>query len=66
MKSAESKNSISQLSVEELIIKHEQLRRTLFGLRLNRLTAHVKDYSQFNKLRKDIARVLTRLNAINR
>lgn len=37
----------------------EQWRKELFGLRMNSLTAHVKDYSQFKKLRKNIARALT-------
>jgi len=36
-------------------------RRELFGLRLNSVAAHVKDYSQFKKLRKNIARGLTLL-----
>ena len=37
----------------------ERLRKQLFAERINSATAHVKDYSQFKKLRRHIARVLT-------
>ncbi len=50
---------MQELNFDELQQKVEQLQRELFSMRLNASTAHVKDYSQFNKLRKDIARVLT-------
>ena len=46
----------------ELKEKIEAIRRELFSLRLNASTAHVKDYSLFNKLRKNIARGLTMLH----
>ena len=50
---------LQQLSAEDLQDKLDGTRQDLFGLRLNTLTAHVKDYSQFKKLRKDIARIMT-------
>ncbi|HEV2601673.1 MAG TPA: 50S ribosomal protein L29 [Candidatus Babeliales bacterium] len=50
LKSAEIKKT------EELL---EQWRKELFGLRMNSLTSHVKDYSLFKKLRQNIARALT-------
>ncbi len=53
------------LKSSELQEKIEGLRRELFSLRLNASTAHVKDYSQFNKLRKSIARALTCLSEKN-
>jgi len=59
MKKTKFKEELQQLNVDELKQKAEQLQRELFSIRLNASTAHVKDYSQFNKLRKDIARVLT-------
>ena len=34
---------------------------TNLALRLNSSTSHVKDYSQFKKARKNIARILTYL-----
>ena len=50
------------LGPEELEEKIEGLRKELFSLRLNASTAHVKDYSQFGKLRKSIARALSYLS----
>ena len=55
------KNEIKNMGEKELIVKLDALRRELFTVRLNTTTAHVKDYSQFKKARKNIARVLTSL-----
>jgi len=59
MKVSKEKKGLKGLSVAELDTKIEALRRELFNLRLNATTAHVKDYSQFGKLRRSIARALT-------
>ena len=59
MKKAEFKKELKQLNFDQLHEKLEGLRKSLFGLRLNSTTAHVKDYSQFKKFRKQIACVLT-------
>ena len=53
---------LKNLSAEQLQVKVEEFRRELFGLRLSVTNAHVKNYSQFKKLRKNIARGLTLLN----
>jgi len=50
---------LNELNLTQLQEKVEHLRRELFGLRLNATTSHVKDYSQFEKLKRSIARVLT-------
>ena len=55
-------NELKQLDIKQLREKLDQLRRELFSLRLNSQTAHVKDHSLFQKLRKDIARVLTTMH----
>jgi len=39
--------------------KLQELRRERLNLVINSATAHVKDYSQFKKLRKNIALVMT-------
>lgn len=52
-----------QLSVEELQQKLDSTRKDLFGLRINAVTTPVKDYSQYKKLRKQTARLLTALQA---
>lgn len=50
------------MSESELREKVDGFRRELFGLRLNASTSHIKDCSQFKKLRKNIARGLTLLS----
>ena len=50
---------VQQLSVEELQQKIDSTRQDLFGLRLNAATSPVKDYSQYKKLRRQTARLLT-------
>ena len=66
MKVVEIKNELQQLSIDDLVAKVDVLRRELFSLRLNSATAHVKDYSQFKKLRKHIARGETRLTYLRK
>jgi ribosomal protein L29 len=61
MKISKFKEELKQLSVKELLLKLETLRRDQFGLRLNATTSHVKDYSQFGKGRANIACVLNAL-----
>lgn len=61
MKVSKFNTEIKDLGIKELIIKLDALRREHFSLKLNASTAHVKDYSQFAKGRKNIARVLTQL-----
>jgi len=51
------------LSTEDLLTKLDDFRRELFTLRLSSSTNHVKDNSQFKKIRKNIARSLTLLKS---
>lgn len=53
------RNDFKQLSTEELESKIAALKQELFSLRVDVATTHVKDYSQFKKIRKNIARLLT-------
>lgn len=59
MKVTKLKDEMKQLDAAELKVKLDATRRELFNIQLNATTAHVKDYSQFKKLKKNIARVLT-------
>ena len=47
------------LSEPQLVEKIDGWRKELFGLRLQSITSHVKDMSQFKKIRKNIARGCT-------
>lgn len=57
---------LQQLSVEELQDKLNNTRRNLFSLRINAVSTPVKDYSQYKKLRKQSARILTAMNEKNK
>ena len=59
------RKELQDISVTDLEQKVETFRRELFSLRLQAVTTPVKDYKQFSKLRKDIARVLTYLQKRN-
>lgn len=59
------KNELKNLSVDELSIRINNLRGELFNLRLHSATSQIKDYKQYNKIRKDIARGLTYYNQKN-
>ncbi len=48
-----------QCTYEQLTEKVDGWRRELFGLRLSSASSHVKDVSQYKKLRRNIARGLT-------
>jgi ribosomal protein L29 len=61
MKRTKIKEELKLFSNEELKIKLEALRRERLNLLMNASTAHVKDYSQFKKFRRNIARVLSYL-----
>lgn len=50
---------IQQLSLEDLQKRLDSTRQDLFGLRVNSASTQVKDYSQYKKLRKQVARILT-------
>jgi len=50
---------MQQLSLEDLHKRLDSTRQDLFGLRVNSASTPVKDYSQYKKLRRQIARLLT-------
>jgi len=62
MKVSAFKNEIKNLTVDELQAKVQELRHKLLNLKLSMSTGHIKDNSEFKKLKKDIARVLTLVN----
>lgn len=59
MKTKRFNEEIRQLDEKQLQEKFHQLKKELFSLRLNVITSHVKDYSAFKQLRRNIARVQT-------
>lgn len=59
MKKNQEKQKLQHMNMADLKEHLENTRRELFNVRLNAVSAHVKDYSQFKKLRASIARTLT-------
>lgn len=55
------KEALKKNNEQELVKEIDALRREYFKLKLNAATAHIKDYSQFKKLRKNIAQAITYL-----
>ena len=55
------KEILKSASAEQLVEKVVEYRTNLFKLRLASTTGHVKDYSQFKKLRANLSRALTYL-----
>jgi ribosomal protein L29 len=55
------KEKLSALNIDELKNEIAQLKKELFNLKLNASTMHLKDYSQFRKLRINIGQALTYL-----
>ncbi|MCK4651340.1 50S ribosomal protein L29 [Candidatus Babeliales bacterium] len=56
------KDEMKKMDSNSLKKEVEKLKKELFNLRLNIAIGDVKDYSQFKKIRNDIARCLTFLN----
>lgn len=50
---------VHKLGTDELDIEVLQLRRKLFELESQRVTERIQDTSQFSRIKKDIARLLT-------
>jgi large subunit ribosomal protein L29 len=58
-KEQREKKELKNMDLQKLQEKLVELRKESLMLRLNSVSTHIKDYSQFGKIRKDIARVLT-------
>ncbi|MCL5875504.1 MAG: 50S ribosomal protein L29 [Candidatus Dependentiae bacterium] len=63
MKTNDFKKELQQLAPQQLEEVLDGLQRELFKLKLNASTMHLKDYSLFKKVKRNIARVLTCINA---
>ena len=54
---------VRKLSDEEITIEVDRLRRKMFELRTQAVTEKIQDTSQFGKIKKDVARLLTEQSA---
>jgi large subunit ribosomal protein L29 len=53
---------VHKLSDEEIDLEVTRLRRKQFELRTQSVTEKIQDTSQFGKIRKDVARLMTERN----
>lgn len=51
--------AVHKLSDEELVIEVDTLHKKLFELKTQGVTEKIQDTSQYGKIRKDVARLLT-------
>lgn len=61
MKLKAIKKELKELNIADLRAKIVAMQQELFSYRLNSATTHIKDYSQYKKVRGNIARGLTYL-----
>lgn len=61
MKMSERKE-LTKYNIEKLVKKLHEFQQELFRLNFNASTTHIKDYSQFSKAKKNVARILTLLH----
>ena len=59
MKKDALKQELKQSAASELVAQSKRMRLELFNMRITAASGHIKDCSQFKKLRKNIARSLT-------
>ena len=56
---------ISKLSNDELKAKVDSLKKDLFNFRFRKINGQLEDTSKVSQLKKDVARLLTRINRKN-
>ena len=53
---------ISKLSNDELLSKLDKLKKDLFNMRFKKTNGQIENSSIFSQVKKDVAKVLTKLN----
>ena len=56
---------INKLSKDEMEKKVNQIKKDLFNMRFKRSNGPVEDTSKFSLLKKDLAKILTKINKKN-
>ena len=56
---------ITKLSTDELTNKLDKLKKDLFNMRFKRTNGPLEDTSKLSQIRKDVAKILTRINKKN-
>ena len=56
---------INKLSKDELENKLDKLKKDLFNMRFKKTNGPLEDSSKVSQLKKDVARILTKINKLN-
>ena len=56
---------ISKLNTDELKSKINSLKKDLFNFRFRKINSQVEDSSKISKMKRDVAKLLTKLNKKN-
>ena len=56
---------VNKLSKDELTNKINSLKKDLFNFRFRKINAQIEDTSKVSQIKKDVARLLTKLNKKN-
>ena len=56
---------INKLSKDELGNKLDKLKKDLFNMRFKKTNGPLEDSSKVSQLKKDVARILTKINNLN-
>ena len=56
---------IKKLTVDELNKKVELLKKDLFNIRFKKINGQLQDSAKISTLKRDLAKILTKLNAKN-
>ena len=58
-------NEINKLSSDELENKLNKLKKDLFNMRFKKTNGPLDDTSKFSQIKKDVAKILTKMNKKN-
>ena len=56
------KNEIKKLSKDEMSSKINLLKKDLFNIRFKKVNGQLDDTAKINQIKKDVAKILTRIN----
>ena len=56
---------INKLSKDELVNKINSLKKDLFNFRFRKINSQIEDSSKTSKMKRDVAKLLTKLNKKN-
>ena len=56
---------IIKLSKDELVNKINSLKKDLFNFRFRKINSQIEDSSKISKMKRDVAKLLTKLNKKN-